>query len=739
MLIQWSRSWTNGKWGSATWRHGGRSVSAIFDRRVTAAYRTTIRNRRSNTPEYPEEEVFSASNGPGSPKTTSFFGIVSPESSRHEQSPGLDVRKSSQFISPDKYTTPGVYDHPTEEFTQQSQHERLSRYLHGSLPSRRDIERICAASRHVPIFAHELLTLSYPDLVSQQSLRASDGLLDIPPPTAHPIIVARYMLQLVIVLQNLHPELHEAISGLAEPSRLMMERLARLAITHVTTDDSLLAGIEGLQCVMMESMWHANAGRLRRSWLAGRKAMNIAQLMGLNRPNSQAHHYTKLDRKSSYDPQLMWFRIVLLDRHLCLMLGLPEGCHDRSMASDELLENDTPLGRLERTQCVLASRILERNEASSASHQADITSSLDSELQKAARSLPSQWWLTPNLDVASSDPQATFWDTRRLFAQVLHYNLLNQLHLPYMLRGPSSNSNHEYSRITCVTASREVLSRFIILRSFNQVAYSCRTVDFLALMAAMTLLLAHLDSHIHATPSGGNLLAHQYHSDRAMVEQAQEHMKEIHRLNSDVLSAQSADLLAQLLAIDVNSSGDASQKTVRVVGIDQDQTPSDQDERVIASVPIPYFGTIRITREGISKEAPQMQPASSSSSLPRPLHMNTSASTSNVSHHGEAESTTPFFSKPGQVPLSAGVDSETNRLNAPGAPNGSVLPASLPESSLDSIGANADVTSEQLSLFDMEGHQGFFAPIYPGLAAAEQDWALQGVDVTFFDTLLQGL
>lgn len=85
------------------------------------------------------------------------------------------------------------------------------------------------------------------------------------------------------------------------------------------------------------------------------------------------------------------------------------------------------------------------------------------ELQKAARQLTSKWWLVSDVRF-SSDPQALFWDTRRLFAQVLHYNLLNQLHLPYMLRSSSANRKHEYSLITCVNASREMISRFITLR-----------------------------------------------------------------------------------------------------------------------------------------------------------------------------------------------------------------------------------------------------------------------------------
>lgn len=81
----------------------------------------------------------------------------------------------------------------------------------------------------------------------------------------------------------------------------------------------------------------------------------------------------------------------------------------------------------------------------------------------------------------------------RLFNQLHYYNLLSQRHLPYMLR-EAPERRYEYSRMTCANAVREVLSSFIMFRSFNRNDLCCRTVDFFALMAAITLLLAHLGS-----------------------------------------------------------------------------------------------------------------------------------------------------------------------------------------------------------------------------------------------------
>lgn len=303
----------------------------------------------------------------------------------------------------------------------------------------------------------------------------------------------------------------------------------------------------------------------------------------------------------------MWFRIVDFDRYLCLMLGLPQGSLDRNMAYDTCLAEDTLLGRVERVHCVIASRILERNELPPSSWDPVLTETLDVELQNVAKQVPSKWWLVPNLHL-SPDPQALFWDTRRLFAQVLHYHLLNQLHLPNMLRSSitSLNRRQEYSLITCVNASREMLSRFIAMRSFNGNAYSCRTIDFIVLMAAMTLLLAHLDSH---RLEGNNLLAHQYHSDRAMIEQVKASMEQLNHVNSDALSARIAERLSLLLTIDDATVNGDEPRSIRTVSA-QDSGAEGTDTSGDLIVHLPCFGMLKIERNGRSRDLLDKQPKS---------------------------------------------------------------------------------------------------------------------------------
>lgn len=563
----------------------------------------------------------------------------------------------------------------------------LSRSLHKSLPSHEEINRICTASDCYAVLPHETMTTTFM-VLEQRGLKTVETLLQSPGSHAHPVLLARYMLLLATFIQS------RGIQNLSESDRAVMERLVDSATLRVTRNDRFMGTIEALECLMMESTYHSNVGNLRRGWLTGRRAMSAAQLMGLDRAQGQMQ-YERLGAVTQYEPRTMWFRIVDHDRYLCLMLGLSQGSLDRSMASNTALENDTALGRIERIHCVIASHILERNESPSSSHDPKVTRTLDTELQRAARQLPSKWWLVPNLRVAG-DPQASFWDTRRLFAQVLHYNLLNQLHLPYMLRSSSVNREHEYSLITCANASREMLSRFIALRGFDGSNYSCRTIDFIALMAAMTLLLAHLDGH---HPETRNLLAHQYHSDRAMIEQVKDYMEEFDRAKSDPLSSQIADWLARLLAIEAETSDDgdlrhATTVSVREVGA----LDEGSDSRDAVTVKLPCSGVLKIVQNGVNRE----------------VHIE--KQTPQVDHEHAA------------VLVEAATPLDTGHERVTGA--SSTSPSDYYSGQhTEQVKSPSSSGRGSNSLYSFQQGLGQF----PDLAATGEQWAFQGVDWAFFE------
>ncbi|OOF96773.1 hypothetical protein ASPCADRAFT_129841 [Aspergillus carbonarius ITEM 5010] len=560
-----------------------------------------------------------------------------------------------------------------------ARYAKVSQALHASLPSREDVEVLWKVHAHVSISFHRVMMVPYPEL-ERNGLNCS-SINNIPGPESHPVQLATYMFLIATVLQYTDLEKSkEQVEALSEPPRAMMKRLAETAIRLVTTHEELLDTVEGLTCVMMEGIYQANCGNLRPAWIAFRRAMALAQLMGIHRPGG-CRSLRLLDPNYRFDGPFLWYRIVYTDRFLCLMLGLPQGSLDRSMVAEAALAHDTPLGRLERTHCAIASRILERNDADPASYNMSTIREIDLELQDVAQTMPSGWWLAPNLARTNGDPNTEFWEMLRLVTQLYHFNLLNQLHLPFMLQFASTTQLHNYCASTCVNASREILSRFIAFRAFNRVAYCCRAVDFFALIASLLLLIAHLRQHARP-PDELNLLAHQRQGDRAMVEQAVASMEELGRVSQDPLSARSADLLRRLLAIEAEAARGRIYRT-QSVRIEDEPVAGTSPNGKVLRIRIPYFGTVKIAPEGgVSKESPSVV---------------------------------------GENDL-AGVHGRNDVTDYP-----DVMLAPQPiGTTMQERHASTDGTTLQAEYF------------YPGLTAGAEDWAFQGVDMAFFENLMRG-
>jgi hypothetical protein len=219
--------------------------------------------------------------------------------------------------------------------------------------------------------------------------------------------------------------------------------------------------------------------------------MVIAQLLRIDVPNPPLVETGEANCK--IDPRWYWFRIVYMDSYLSLMLGLPHGGHETHMEND--IPGETPTCKLERAHTLIARRIIDRNRRNA--QDLAVTKKLDQDLQTAARDLPDEFWFQPTYSNLRHNTPEAFWDTMRLADHLHHYNLLHLLHLPYLLRDDKESSSYAYSKTTCVHASREILYRVIAFHDSHSdwIALPCRTADFFALMAGMTVLLAHIDGN----------------------------------------------------------------------------------------------------------------------------------------------------------------------------------------------------------------------------------------------------
>ncbi|KAL4941276.1 hypothetical protein BDV06DRAFT_212810 [Aspergillus oleicola] len=515
-------------------------------------------------------------------------------------------------------------------------------------------------------------------------------LASIPPPPSgfpgtnpHPVLLVKQMLLFAITLQC---PCGDEILGLSEPPSVMKRCLTAAATRWLTNSDKMQQSADSLICIILEGVFETNAGNLRRAWVVYRRALTAAQLMGLHlfpKPS-----LPRIDPRLEVDSESLWFRIVYMDRYLSLLLGLPRGTSDQTMTIPATLQDETPLGLFERHLTSLASRILDRNQTPSAPslNNNTTTQAIDAELLAASQLMPASFWRPANFQHLTTGSPEALLETLRLGAQIYYHGLLVHLHLPHMLDRVSDqedkyNKQQQYSKSTCSNASREIITRFVAHRTFNPMSSCSRPVDFFALLAAMTLLLAHLEAHHH--PGAIDNLAHQRLTDRGILDQALERLDVLSHLNNDATSRQAAALIRRLLDIEADTA-EGNQYTARSAsaGTDVGWEPKADELRL----QIPHLGIIRITRQGPISREPWLEQEISQTSL--------DWTESSISSN-ECES-----SLAAQVPpAGASTDNEPP-----------VLQSQYSASNLD-------------KMFQQPG---------------TNDWIFQGVDVAFFDSLMKG-
>ncbi|KAF2094741.1 hypothetical protein NA57DRAFT_79910 [Rhizodiscina lignyota] len=587
--------------------------------------------------------------------------------------------------------------------------EETSQALRSALPSDDDVRVILDALTAAKTLIPQVLTGLAPNQPGWNRDKQYN-LGGIPAPTTHPTLLARWMLRLAIVLHYVQPSCRD----LSELPESIMRRLVDAASVLVTSKDHLTDTAEGLETVMLEGIYHCNVGNLRRSWVSVRRSMTIAQLLGLHRAGSSSVQV--LDPATRLDEFWLWSRIVFLDRHFSLMLGMPQGFSDELVIPSGIPRfEDGPAAELEQVQSSVASRIIQRNQHRSPNDIA-LTLDIDHQLQDAANKLPPKWWLAPSLKGASGIESIRI--ETQLVRQIFHYNLVNQLHLPYLLdhSPPPSGYSYTYSRYSCVHASRDIIGRFLSLPSVVRIVFCFRALEFFVYVAGMTLLLAHLDCHRRPQEyevggggrGSGNLLTQQRLGDRAMVEIILDQIKPDCRMTDERLSRESHDLLRRLLDIEA--------------AVAEGHTPSPNTSTSTKSLTltIPYFGIVTIGPEGLFVHS-ALGKIYAVDSVPGPS--------------AEVNQAPTIFSP--QDTLSGSTTSIGTRPEfASGAMHNDVLTQSATE--VAASGATAEV-APFLDSAQYAVPQRSDTSLYPSLSATAQDWEFQNVDMGLYNNLMRGV
>lgn len=367
--------------------------------------------------------------------------------------------------------------------------------LSRSLPTAADLKLLWNARPYTPLCCSELIGHSSPSAILDIDFSTVEAMLEGDHSReAEPQSVARILLQIAVFLQNIELSSLQRMTSFSEPTDRIVDSCVKAAIFLMSKHEEELDEFEGLQCVVLESMYRISSGHLRLGWLCVRKAILVAQAMGLpleagNRPSNlrlPAFAMTNIELDG------LWSHISRQDLLLSRILGLHPGVFETSFSDRE---QDTELERLEDLHYNIMARLAKYRLLMYRPPEFEKIALIDQELQTAAKSMAKDWWLIPDLMDQCTATSGVPCNTRRLIVQMIHFDLRARLYIPHMCNRASRGDMQQQTYVaweTCIGASREVMSRCVLLRTCRPVESGLQIPDFLGVMAAVTLLLGHL-------------------------------------------------------------------------------------------------------------------------------------------------------------------------------------------------------------------------------------------------------
>lgn len=293
------------------------------------------------------------------------------------------------------------------------------------------------------------------------------------------IIVARTLLHLAICINSLPPEFDNSRLANMWSLDATMQNYVTTVTTLITSSDELMLTLHGLETLMLLALFHMNSANLRQSWLIVRRALNLAHLMGFHRIITQADLKPPIPAVSN--AKMIWRGFVDLDRYLGLHLRLPFAADDYPLPPDA----DLHLAHKSRIN-TLARQIAELDRDISPQGYASALA-LDEKLESVMKELPKEFWEVPNIPSTARSPEC-YAVLERLMVQMWHFELKVFIHLPYLLRA-HRDGRYEYSKVTALQASRNMLMRWFALRNASITQACCRFAEIGVFIAAVTLTL----------------------------------------------------------------------------------------------------------------------------------------------------------------------------------------------------------------------------------------------------------
>lgn len=292
------------------------------------------------------------------------------------------------------------------------------------------------------------------------------------------IIVARTLLHLAICISSLPPEFDSSRLSMWNLDATM-QNYVNTVVSQVTSSDEQMMTLHGLETLLLLAFYHMNSASLRQAWLIVRRGLSLAHLMGFHRMINQPDINPPIPGISN--SKEIWRRLVDLDRYLGVHLRLPFGADDYPLPedADSHLIHKSKINKLIRQMVELDRDVSPQGYA--------VALALDEKMEAFMRELPKEFWEVPNIPSTAKSPESLAV-LERLMVQMWHFEMKIFIHLPYLLRAPQE-SRYDYSKVTALQASRNVLMRWFALRNASITQACCRFGELGVFIAAITLTL----------------------------------------------------------------------------------------------------------------------------------------------------------------------------------------------------------------------------------------------------------
>lgn len=358
--------------------------------------------------------------------------------------------------------------------------QRILRDLRLQIPNSRELMSILRAGYSTMRLWSEAFpdALGVPEDLSLERLRDhiyrclySDEIAD----------AAKLMLCLALHIQQLPMDLGSTYVNLPALSDDLQEYYMMSAESLLASDEGLGGTLNGLECMILQSEFYINVGALRKVSLIIRRAINLAQLLGLHREiDSDVESRLAMRRKA------IWADLWLRERGFSLILGLP--CSTLESQTPRLtLDNDASdlqrLKRFTRDLGVVMGHISDRDQDPSG-RPYSITLKIEEELEECQSIMSAQWW-----DFTPGSATPTDAICGMFVAKMRFHTVQRLLHLPFLLKA-SSDRKYEGSRLSTLRSSSEIINVYNVLRDEKRPVFKlCDMINFQVFAAAMTLVV----------------------------------------------------------------------------------------------------------------------------------------------------------------------------------------------------------------------------------------------------------